>query len=394
MSASATDTKVSSIAFGFALGFGYLTAWDAYKITSRNRNPLRSLFVWMVWAELAANLAIAILAWLFLEGVLPATLPTFFFIFYPSNHHQPRGHHLHGYAFDSLDQMGHHHLHFSDQHLRLLHLASSPSGCWRHICQGQQCVGQDHEGPDRLERCCPELVLHRAGQEAAGSERPAEVQCACPLQHSDYFDLRGHGYRAVHDQSNHSHLQGIHQRAHGNDLDQPRPQSLHLQPARHRHRQGRAPRDVPRAQPHLNRVRAKAHQQRPGPGEHEPHLHEARSHRASLGLARNDPRGLAIGACEQPGQQGPRRLPWPPAPPGRRGAPLVAGAQVTTKAVAEKQLHQMPLTIWIYTSFSALFVCSNRGVLFFYLLISTNTPFAQSGMQMIKWSCCKQRPCF
>lgn len=83
MSASATDTKVSSIAFGFFLGFGYLTAWDAFKISSKNRNPLRSLFVWMVWAELIANLAIAILAWLFLEGVLPPTFPTFFFICKP-----------------------------------------------------------------------------------------------------------------------------------------------------------------------------------------------------------------------------------------------------------------------------------------------------------------------
>ncbi|KAL1626490.1 hypothetical protein SLS56_006801 [Neofusicoccum ribis] len=77
---SATDTKISSIAFGFALGFGYLTAWDAWKITTKNRNPLRSVFVWMVWGELAVNLAIAILAWLFLEGVIPPTLPTFFFI--------------------------------------------------------------------------------------------------------------------------------------------------------------------------------------------------------------------------------------------------------------------------------------------------------------------------
>lgn len=73
MSASATDTKVSSIAFGFFLGFGYLTAWDAYKITAKNRNPLRSLFVWMVWGELLANLSIAVLAWLFLEEVLPPT---------------------------------------------------------------------------------------------------------------------------------------------------------------------------------------------------------------------------------------------------------------------------------------------------------------------------------
>ncbi|KKY27610.1 hypothetical protein UCDDS831_g00715 [Diplodia seriata] len=80
MATSATDTKVASIALGFFLGFGYLTAWDAYKITARNRNPSRSLFVWMVWLELAANLTIAILTYLFLEGVLPPSIPTFVFI--------------------------------------------------------------------------------------------------------------------------------------------------------------------------------------------------------------------------------------------------------------------------------------------------------------------------
>ncbi|KAF2141496.1 uncharacterized protein K452DRAFT_40231 [Aplosporella prunicola CBS 121167] len=77
---SSTDIKIASIAFGFTLGFGYLTAWDAWKMTMRNRNPLRSLFVWMVWGELAVNLAIAIMAWLFLEGVIKPIFATFFFI--------------------------------------------------------------------------------------------------------------------------------------------------------------------------------------------------------------------------------------------------------------------------------------------------------------------------
>jgi len=77
---TSTDSKLSCIAFGFTLGFGYLTAWDAWKLTIRHRQPLRSMFIWMVWGEIIANLAIAIVAWLFLEGVIKPTFPTFFFI--------------------------------------------------------------------------------------------------------------------------------------------------------------------------------------------------------------------------------------------------------------------------------------------------------------------------
>ncbi|KAF2490385.1 hypothetical protein BU16DRAFT_470531 [Lophium mytilinum] len=77
---TSTDSKVSCIAFGFTLGFGYLTGWDAWKLTRKHRSPLRSMFIWMVWGELFVNLAIAIVAWLFLEGVIKPTFPTFFFI--------------------------------------------------------------------------------------------------------------------------------------------------------------------------------------------------------------------------------------------------------------------------------------------------------------------------
>jgi len=76
---TSTDSKLSCIAFGFTLGFGYLTAWDAWKLTTRHRRPLRSMFIFMVWGEIIVNLAIAIVAWLFLEGVIKPTFPTFFF---------------------------------------------------------------------------------------------------------------------------------------------------------------------------------------------------------------------------------------------------------------------------------------------------------------------------
>ncbi|KAF4312615.1 hypothetical protein GTA08_BOTSDO11893 [Botryosphaeria dothidea] len=78
--ASQTDIKISCIAAGFTLGFGYLTTWDAYKVTSSMRNPVRSLFVWMVWSELAVNLAMAIIAWLFLLGYIKSAFGTYFSI--------------------------------------------------------------------------------------------------------------------------------------------------------------------------------------------------------------------------------------------------------------------------------------------------------------------------
>ncbi|KAJ9635443.1 hypothetical protein H2199_008446 [Coniosporium tulheliwenetii] len=65
---ASTDSKIACVAFGFTIGFGYLTAWDAWKITAKHRSPLRSLFIWMVWSEMLVNLVIAIVAFLFLEG--------------------------------------------------------------------------------------------------------------------------------------------------------------------------------------------------------------------------------------------------------------------------------------------------------------------------------------
>ncbi|GME56169.1 hypothetical protein GTA08_BOTSDO11893 [Neofusicoccum parvum] len=78
--ASPTDIKISCVAAGFTLGFGYLTTWDAWKVTSSMRNPLRSLFVWMVWSELLVNAAMAIIAWLFLLGYIKSAFSTYFSI--------------------------------------------------------------------------------------------------------------------------------------------------------------------------------------------------------------------------------------------------------------------------------------------------------------------------
>jgi len=67
MSASVQDFQLAALAAGFTIGFGVLTVWEAIKQTRRNRNPLRSVYIYMIWGEVAANIVIAIIGWLFLN---------------------------------------------------------------------------------------------------------------------------------------------------------------------------------------------------------------------------------------------------------------------------------------------------------------------------------------
>ncbi|KAF2736704.1 hypothetical protein EJ04DRAFT_396350, partial [Polyplosphaeria fusca] len=80
--ASTADFQVAALAAGFTLGFGFLTVWEAIQQTRRNRNPLRSVYIYMVWGEIAANLAIGIIGWLFLNGIVGPTMPVLFFILF------------------------------------------------------------------------------------------------------------------------------------------------------------------------------------------------------------------------------------------------------------------------------------------------------------------------
>ncbi|GJD04861.1 hypothetical protein ColKHC_13686 [Colletotrichum higginsianum] len=80
--ASGTDYQIASLAAGFTLGFGFLTVWEAMKQTRRNRNPLRSVYIYMLWGEIVANLVIAVVGWLFLEGILGPTVPVLFSILF------------------------------------------------------------------------------------------------------------------------------------------------------------------------------------------------------------------------------------------------------------------------------------------------------------------------
>ncbi|KAJ3459677.1 hypothetical protein MRS44_015750 [Fusarium solani] len=80
--ASTSDIKIASLAAGFTIGFGLLTVWEAIKQTRRNRNPLRSAYIYMLWGEIAANLIIAIIGWIFLDGIISPTVPVLFFILF------------------------------------------------------------------------------------------------------------------------------------------------------------------------------------------------------------------------------------------------------------------------------------------------------------------------
>ncbi|KAI2776514.1 hypothetical protein F4815DRAFT_449188 [Daldinia loculata] len=79
---SKSDIQVSSLAAGFSIGFGILTVWEAIKQTRRNRNPLRSTYIYMLWGEIVANLAILIVGYLWIDGHFgdSPTIPLLFFI--------------------------------------------------------------------------------------------------------------------------------------------------------------------------------------------------------------------------------------------------------------------------------------------------------------------------
>lgn len=73
------DIIIASLAFGFTLGFGQLTAWNAmrqswmaYKNTGLR--VFRNVYIWMVWGEIIVCLAFAIICFLHLRGVIPPWL--------------------------------------------------------------------------------------------------------------------------------------------------------------------------------------------------------------------------------------------------------------------------------------------------------------------------------
>jgi len=67
---------LASLVFGLAGIFAILAATIAYRQTKANRSPSRSVYIWMIWLELAASVVIAIECLLYLLKVIR---PSFWF---------------------------------------------------------------------------------------------------------------------------------------------------------------------------------------------------------------------------------------------------------------------------------------------------------------------------
>ncbi|KAH7115478.1 hypothetical protein B0J13DRAFT_613503 [Dactylonectria estremocensis] len=81
------DLALASLAWGFTIGFGWLTTWTAMKQTKRiyERRGLlvfRSTYVWMIWLEILVCLIFSIICWLHLKGIIPPSF-AFFFCIHP-----------------------------------------------------------------------------------------------------------------------------------------------------------------------------------------------------------------------------------------------------------------------------------------------------------------------
>jgi hypothetical protein len=72
---SRADLAIASVAWGFTLGFGFLTAWTAIKQTQamKRRHARRSAYIWLVWGELIANLGFGIISFLLLSEACEMT---------------------------------------------------------------------------------------------------------------------------------------------------------------------------------------------------------------------------------------------------------------------------------------------------------------------------------
>lgn len=75
---STSDHTLPALVAGFTLGFGFLAVREAIKQTRRNKDPLHSVYIYMIWGRIAANLGLGIMGWLLMNGVLKATVPVLF----------------------------------------------------------------------------------------------------------------------------------------------------------------------------------------------------------------------------------------------------------------------------------------------------------------------------
>lgn len=76
------DREISLILWGFSLGYGFLTAWKAYKQTMKV-NPscrIRSVYVWLIWLDILGSFGFGMGAWFFMQVHVKPGFPLFLII--------------------------------------------------------------------------------------------------------------------------------------------------------------------------------------------------------------------------------------------------------------------------------------------------------------------------
>jgi hypothetical protein len=71
-----SDLQIACIAWGFTIGFGFLTTWTAIKQTASMQRKygytkLNSPYIWMIWLEILVCLIFSVICWLHLNNVIP-----------------------------------------------------------------------------------------------------------------------------------------------------------------------------------------------------------------------------------------------------------------------------------------------------------------------------------
>ncbi|KAH6723733.1 hypothetical protein BKA61DRAFT_534893 [Leptodontidium sp. MPI-SDFR-AT-0119] len=79
------DLQLASLAWGFTIGFGFLTTWTAIKQTADMKrrygySKLNSPYIWMIWLEILVCLIFSIICWLHLNHIIPPSFAFYFVI--------------------------------------------------------------------------------------------------------------------------------------------------------------------------------------------------------------------------------------------------------------------------------------------------------------------------
>lgn len=70
------DLQLASLAWGFTIGFGFLTTWTAMKQTAHMQrrytlSKLNSPYIWMIWLEILVCVIFSVICWLHLNNIIP-----------------------------------------------------------------------------------------------------------------------------------------------------------------------------------------------------------------------------------------------------------------------------------------------------------------------------------